>query len=147
MNTTETTCTKTVEYYLPPRLVNISGTSLHYDATTGQIGPSVSSQRFKREITDSEIDTSTLYNLIPSEFTLIGDSDDGDYGFIAEEVDKIMPKLVTYDSSGPYSIRYDMLSTLLLPELKKIRDNVNLLLERVITLEEGSKKGNGSKTS
>lgn len=43
-----------------------------------------------------------------------------EYGLIAEEVARVFPDLVTYDEEGlPNSVRYHLLTTLLLNELQK----------------------------
>jgi hypothetical protein len=42
------------------------------------------------------------------------------YGLIAEEVAKVFPTLVSYDDEGePYTVRYSLLTPLLLNELQK----------------------------
>ena len=42
------------------------------------------------------------------------------YGLIAEEVAKVLPTLVSYDDDGkPYTVRYSLLTPLLLNELQK----------------------------
>ena len=43
-----------------------------------------------------------------------------EYGLIAEEVAEIMPDLVVYDDAGkPFTVKYHMMSTMLLNEMKK----------------------------
>ena len=56
-----------------------------------------------------------------------------DFGLIAEEVERIYPQLVQKDSDGrPFSIRYELLSVLLLEEIQKrtealsVNDNGNV---------------------
>lgn len=120
--------------FLPPRIKNITSTALNYNPVTGQIGPSVSSRRYKNKVTDSTIDTSVIYDLRPVEFTTL--QGDRDYGFIAEDVEKIIPKLVVSDDVGPYSIRYDMLGFFLLQEMKKLRDVEVELNQRITLLEK-----------
>ena len=44
-----------------------------------------------------------------------------EYGLIAEEVAEIIPDLVVYDEEGePFTVKYHLLSSMLLNELKKV---------------------------
>ena len=45
-----------------------------------------------------------------------------EYGLIAEEVAEVFPELVVYDEEGePFTVKYHLLSSMLLNELKKLR--------------------------
>jgi len=62
------------------------------------------------------------------------------YGLIAEEVAEVFPGLVVYDESGrPQTVRYHVLSTLLLNELKtlerKKEAEISALQQRLARLE------------
>jgi hypothetical protein len=47
-----------------------------------------------------------------------------EYGLIAEEVAEIFPDLVVYDEEGlPFTVKYHLLSSMLLNELKKLSAN------------------------
>jgi hypothetical protein len=51
-----------------------------------------------------------------------------EFGLIAEEVAEIFPELVVFDREGrPETVRYHLLSSLLLAELKRQRDLLTLL--------------------
>ena len=50
---------------------------------------------------------------------------------IAEEVDKVLPMLVHYDNDVPESVAYDKLSVLLLIEVKKLREEIKELKEKL----------------
>jgi hypothetical protein len=90
-----------------------------------------SSKRFKENITGLEIDSSKIYDLNLVSFNWKPDrGGQRDFGIIAEEAAKILPLLVAYDKEGkPFSVRYDLLSVLLLNELKKIKADQQTLIE------------------
>lgn len=84
-----------------------------------------SSKRFKENIKDIELDTDLIYDLLPRTFVWNNESGSygkTDFGLVAEEVDEIVPDLVSYDSSGePYSVKYQMLTVLLLKEIQDLK--------------------------
>lgn len=89
----------------------------------------VSSEKAKKNITDLEINSSKIYDLRPVSFNW-KEQEDGQpkaIGMIAEEVDKILPQLVSYDGEGkPHHITYELLSVLLLKELQKLRQSLSV---------------------
>jgi hypothetical protein len=95
-----------------------------YVNSSGQLGTSPSSVRFKEQIADMGDSTSALMKLRPVTFLYKPEYDKSErtlqYGLIAEEVAKVYPELVAYDNAGqPYSVRYQYLSTMLLNEVQK----------------------------
>ncbi len=49
-----------------------------------------------------------------------------EYGLIAEEVAEVFPDLVVYDDEGqPFTVKYHILSSMLLNELKKLREQLD----------------------
>jgi hypothetical protein len=105
-------------------------TDVNIDASNNLIRVS-SSQRFKDNIRDLEIDTSKIYSLKPRTFEWNENTitpGQTDFGLIAEEVSQIIPQLVSYDLEGkPYSVKYQMLSVLILNELKKQKGEIEEL--------------------
>jgi hypothetical protein len=109
-----------------------------------------SSERYKKNITDIEIDTSKIYQLRPVSFEDNGEADKDEYGYdklpirkeiglIAEEVDEILPELVYYDKDRlPEGVHYNNLSVILLSEIKKIKNKLEELEVKVY----GNKKEN-----
>jgi hypothetical protein len=91
-------------------------------SSTGQLGVGPpSSARFKRDIHDMEEASSSLMRLRPVTFVYKNDpANTRQYGLVAEEVAKVYPELVVY---GPdrkiLTVRYSMLSAMLLNELQK----------------------------
>ena len=91
-----------------------------------------SSERFKENIRPLEIDTGKIYNLEAKSFdfkddvnTLISDTT---FGLIAEEVEQHIPELLGYDEEGlPERMHYTMLPVLLLEEIKKLKERIEVL--------------------
>lgn len=103
--------------------VGVSGVPVVID-NTGNLGTVVSSIRFKKNI--EEIDETSVLDLTPVSFTYKSDKTDSvNYGLIAEDVEDVMPELVSYDLEGlPSSVKYQDLPVLLLAELKRLSKRV-----------------------
>jgi hypothetical protein len=95
--------------------------------SNGQLGTVSSSRRFKEEIADMGELTERLLELRPVVFRYKPEVQEGErpleYGLIAEEVAEVFPGLVVYDDEGkPFTVKYHLLSSMLLNELKKTAD-------------------------
>ena len=104
-----------------------------------------SSERYKENIVNLTIDTAQIYNLTARNFKYkdttekIPNADgtaevdrvsvgENSFGYIAEEVNSILPDLVGLDSDNqPNTVNYKLLSVLLLEELKKLKARVDIL--------------------
>jgi hypothetical protein len=92
--------------------------------TNGQLGTMTSSRRFKKDIRDMASASERLLDLRPVSFRLKRSEGSIEgalrFGLIAEEVAEVFPELVVYDDEDqPYTVRYHLLSSLLLNELQK----------------------------
>jgi len=98
----------------------------------GQLGTTVSSAAFKRNIENMGIKSERIYGLNPVSFMYKKDATNTlQYGLIAEEVAQVFPELVVYDAEGkPFTVRYELLAVLLLNELKKLSAEVAVLKTR-----------------
>gem|GEM_PF-4521649 len=101
-----------------------AGTYIEIDTPGGFRGISTfaSSQVYKKNITDLEIDSSLIYNLRPTSFNWKTDSagTPKTFGLIAEEVEKYIPELVRYRENGEIlSVVYELISVLNMKELQK----------------------------
>ena len=102
-----------------------------------------SSKRFKENIIDLNFDSSPLYDLKPHNFkwkdvshiidgeTVI-DPGGQDFGYIAEEVHEILPQLVRLrdfedGDNLPASVSYEKITVLLVEEMKKLKDRIEVL--------------------
>lgn len=119
----------------PSNLTSLpSGTDVCFSSPGGgALYPVSSTIRWKREVKniDELLNTESLYNLRPVTFkTAPGHGDEKELyiGLIAEEVEQYFPVLVPKDKDGlPSSVRYSLLSVLLLQELKKLKARVDSL--------------------
>lgn len=119
---------------------------------------STSSRRYKKNIKDSGLDTSRIYNLRPVEFD---DKTLGTHhiGLVAEEVAEQIPELVhwtpeksidpesTNNTLVPDSVQYPLIGVFLISEMKKLKDQVDaqqktisVLLNRLEALEKTQSK-------
>ncbi len=104
--------------------------------SSGDLGTSTSSRRFKEDIAEVGAESERLLALRPVSFRYTKEAaGEGErpleYGLIAEEVAEVFPELVAYDEEGaPYTVRYHLLVPLLLNELQR---------ERVTAREQGAR--------
>ena len=123
----------------PNNLITMShGTEVNFSDTNGGcLYPVSSSIRWKDNVKDisENIDTSLLYKLRPVTFNPSeghGNKNEMHLGLIAEEVDKLFPIIVPKDKHDkPSSVRYSLLSVLLIEEIKKLKTNINIELEQI----------------
>ena len=109
-----------------------NGVEVNFSHTNGGcLYPVSSSVRWKNDIQDisKNIDTSLLYQLRPVTYKSTLSNNDNEkhihIGFIAEEVDKLFPNLVPKDDLGrPSSVRYSLVSVLIIEELKKLKEKI-----------------------
>jgi len=90
----------------------------------GQLGTKKSSREYKEDIHPIDSLSDRLGSLRPVAFRYKQAYDDGskpvEYGLIAEEVAEVFPELVVYNQDDrPETVRYDLLSTLLVNEFQK----------------------------
>lgn len=87
----------------------------------------VSSRRFKNSIHDQDVAGPILASLTPREFRM-NDSPAWRVGFIAEEVERIDPRLVNYDPQGrPHSVRYEDITSILTKGIQELDARVRAL--------------------
>ena len=108
--------------------------------SAGQLGTVSSSRRYKQDIEDMAGASESLLSLRPVTFRYKKTFKDGDkpiqYGLIAEEVAEVFPDLVVYTEDGePETVKYHLLATLLLNELQKQGEELQVLSARLERLE------------
>lgn len=115
-------------------IAGITGVTITGGATvlcdgSGQLGTVVSSERYKENIKDVTDETSIL-DLKSVQFNYKADeSKTKVFGFIAEEVEKILPELCIYNEKGMLqTVKYHEMPALLLKEIQRLN-------ERLIALE------------
>jgi hypothetical protein len=108
-----------------------SGTTVFVNSS-GQLGTSTSSRRFKEDVVDMGEASDGLMRLRPVTFRYKAANDDGSrllqYGLIAEEVAAVYPDLVQYDEEGqPRAVRYHFVNAMLLNEVQRQRGRIAAL--------------------
>ena len=91
--------------------------------TSGRLGTSTSSARFKDGIKPMDRASEAILTLQPVTFRYKKELDPNaipQFGLVAEEVEKVSPELVAYDDQGkPYTVRYEAANAMLLNEFLK----------------------------
>jgi Chaperone of endosialidase len=92
--------------------------------SSGQLGTTTSSARFKEDIEDMSSVSDVLLKLRPVTFHYRRLYDDGSrhqqFGLVAEEVARVDPDLVAFDGEGrPQTVRYHFVNAMLLNEVQK----------------------------
>jgi hypothetical protein len=91
--------------------------------SSGRLGTTTSSARFKDEIEPMDKASEALFALRPVAFRYKKDIDPAgtpQFGLMAEDVDKVNPNLIVSDKEGkPYNVRYDQVNAMLLNEFLK----------------------------
>lgn len=109
--------------------------------SSGKVGTSTSSRRFKEEIKPMERTSEALFALKPVTFRYkkeIDASGTSQFGLVAEEVEKVNRDLVVRDNDGkPYSVRYEQVNAMLLNEFLKEHRKVEQLQKQVEALTAG----------
>ncbi|KMQ64344.1 hypothetical protein ACM46_08615 [Chryseobacterium angstadtii] len=131
-----------------PRLGVSTGASSTFDldvygAVRGQSFVTTSDKRLKDNIKPLKDLSPNLLNINSYSYTF-KENKEGEkrsnsqklhYGFIAQEVEKEFPNLVTIDEKGNYALNYIEFIPLLLNELKEQKNEVRELKERMAALE------------
>jgi hypothetical protein len=91
--------------------------------STGQLGTTASSERFKDQIKPMDKASEAILSLKPVTFRYKHERDAKSipqFGLVAEEVEKVNPDLVVRDADGKlYSVRYEAVNAMLLNEFLK----------------------------
>jgi len=107
----------------------VHGTEVNFSSTNGGcLYPVSSTIRWKENVRDLEdtIRSEDIYKLRPVTFTGKENPDEHSMGLIAEEVNDFFPILVPKDGKNrPASVKYSLLSILLLKEVQKLKKELN----------------------
>jgi hypothetical protein len=91
--------------------------------SSGHLGTTTSSARFKEAIKPMDTASEAILALHPVTFRYKHELDPAgipQFGFVAEEVEKVNPDLVARDEQGkPYTVRYEAVNAMLLNEFLK----------------------------
>ncbi len=101
--------------------VAVSGNPV-YVSSSGQLGVSLSSIRFKEDVQEMGEASSRIFGLRPVTFRYKKEHGGGgtQFGLIAEEVDQVIPEMTVRDKDGQIqTVAYQMLPPMLLNEVQK----------------------------
>ena len=109
--------------------------------SNGQLGTVSSSIRYKEDINDMGEASGRLLELKPVTFRYKDTRANGEkpleYGLIAEEVAEVFPDLVVFNSNGqPETVKYRLLSSLLLNELQRQHQQLDGQVAEIRELKE-----------
>jgi hypothetical protein len=118
---------------------NVAGGASVFVSSTGKLGTTTSSARFKENIKPMGSASEAILALHPVSFRYKQDMDpDGipQFGLIAEEVEKINPDLIIRDRQGkPQTVRYEQVNAMLLNEFLKEHSKVQEQQATITQLE------------
>jgi hypothetical protein len=107
--------------------------------SSGKLGTTVSSRRFKKDIREIGAESDGLMKLHPVAFRYKPELDPTglvQYGLIAEEVAEVYPNLVASDRDGrPEAVRYHLINALILNEVQKQHRMIEELEARIEKVE------------
>lgn len=127
-------------------LVSAVGTHyVYWNSATNKITRSataISSRRFKENFGEYIQDSEIIYSLVPTSFTYKEDFSQNTIservnGYIAEDVANIIPEIVFVDSENiPMGIHYDKLVIPIIEEVKKQKEKIEYLEDKINKLME-----------
>jgi len=113
------------------------GSAMKVATATGQWFYDTSAQRYKENIRDSNYGLQTVLALQPRQYNYIFDGKPEDVGFIAEEVEPILPFLVAKNKDGQCeSITYDRFTSILVKAVQELNSKIEVLEARIAKLEK-----------
>ena len=109
--------------------------------SNGQLGTVSSSRRYKEDINEMGEASERLLSLNPVTFHYKQAYENGEqpveYGLIAEEVAQVFPELVVFNENNqPETVKYRLLSSLLLNEMQKQSSELRSLSGQVAEIED-----------
>ena len=108
-----------------PNITSSFGTSLVLNG--GRVYRLTSSARNKEDISAYKEDSSKIYDLVAKNFTYI-DSKHKAFGYIAEDVEELMPSIVTKNDEGATEgICYQLMVIPIIEEMKKLKAEITEL--------------------
>ena len=110
-------------------------------ASNGLFGIGASSERFKENIVDADIDTASVLDIRVRKFNYKKSFDENqpeDIGVIAEELEALgLTDFIYYDADGvPDGVAYEKLALALIPVLKMQQSQIDSVVDRLNKLEK-----------
>lgn len=112
------------------------GSAMKWNSGNGVWFYDTSAARYKENIRDSTLGLATVKALRPRQYNYVYEGKPEDVGFIAEEVEPILPYLVSKNADGQCeSITYDRLTSVLVKAVQELSEQVESLEARIEALE------------
>ncbi len=112
-----------------------------YEVVRNNSACSLSSSRFKENVSDLAYGLSDVLNLRPVTFNFRKELNMGsglEVGFIAEEVEQIIPELVSYDSQGrPSGVNYPNIAVILTKAIRELDSKNEEIASELISMSQG----------
>jgi hypothetical protein len=121
--------------------VGVSSTKLYFNPSTGTLSATIFSSLSDKTLKENiiSIETNPIINeLNPVEFYW-KDSKKKSYGFIAQEVEKILPDIVN-ENEGVKSIEYQAIIPFLVKQVQEQQKTINLLISEINELKRSYNK-------
>jgi hypothetical protein len=117
-----------------------SAGNVFINSTSGILQRSTSSIKYKTDVEDAELSYSEalVYGSRPVWYRSLSESDPSEYsywGFIAEEVAEIDPRMVHWGDDGPEGVQYDRYVVHLVSVIQKQQQRLDALEARLAALE------------
>ena len=104
--------------------------TLKFNTSNGAVAYDSSTREHKDDIESITIDTAKVYDLEAKSFTwndkTLSPGEKG-FGYIAEEVETVLPELVNTKDGVAHGVNYQMIAVLLLEEVKKLKSRIETL--------------------
>ena len=104
--------------------------TLKFNTSNGKVAYDSSTREHKDDIEPITIDTAKVYDLQARSFTwndkTLSPGEKG-FGYIAEEVETVLPELVNTKDGVAHGVNYQMIAVLLLEEVKKLKTRIETL--------------------
>ena len=104
--------------------------TLKFNTSNGAVAYDSSTREHKDDIEPITIDTAKVYDLEAKSFTwnnkTLSPGEKG-FGYIAEEVETVLPELVNTKDGVAHGVNYQMIAVLLLEEVKKLKSRIETL--------------------
>jgi hypothetical protein len=117
-----------------------SAGNVFINSSTGLLQRSTSSVKYKTDVEDAELSYSEalVYGSRPVWYRSLSENDPSEYsywGFIAEEVAEIDPRMVHWGDDGPEGVQYDRYVVHLVSVIQKQQQRLDVLEARIAALE------------
>ena len=122
-------------FFVPPMGAGAGSYTVKWNSSTGEVTRDSSSQRYKQNIRDSIYGLSDVLQIQSRMFEYKKEGRT-DVGFVAEELNEIIPELVAKNEENqPEAVSYDRLTSVLVKAIQEQQATIEALEARIAALE------------